>query len=42
MFRDWFVRKTLDVARLKETLAAPIGARARKDCEELLAAAEGR
>jgi MOSC domain-containing protein YiiM len=42
MFRDWFVRKSLDVARLKETLAAPIGARARKDCDELLAASERR
>lgn len=40
MFRDWFVRKTLDVARLKATLAAPIATRARKDWEELLAAAE--
>jgi MOSC domain-containing protein YiiM len=42
MFHDWFVRKTLDAARLKETLAAPIAVRARKDWEELLAAAEGR
>ncbi len=38
MYRDWFVRKTLDVAELKRTLAAPIGARARRDWEELLAA----
>ena len=36
MFRDWFVRKTLDEGRLRETLAAPIAARARKDWEDLL------
>jgi MOSC domain-containing protein YiiM len=42
MFRDWFVRKNLDVTRLKETLAAPIAGRARKDWEGLLAAAEAR
>jgi len=42
MFRDWFVRKTLDEPRLRETLQAPIAARARKDWEELLAAAEAR
>jgi MOSC domain-containing protein YiiM len=42
IFRDWFVRKTLDVARLKAALAAPIAARARKDWEDLLAAAERR
>jgi hypothetical protein len=42
MFRDWFARKALDAARLKETLAAPIAERARKDWEELLAAAERR
>jgi MOSC domain-containing protein YiiM len=41
MFRDWFVRKSLDVARLEETLAAPIAERARKDWEDLLAAAKG-
>jgi MOSC domain-containing protein YiiM len=41
MFHDWFVRKTLDVARLRETLAAPIAARARTDWEEVLAAVEG-
>jgi MOSC domain-containing protein YiiM len=42
MFRDWLARKALDAARLKETLAAPIAERARKDWEELLAAAERR
>ena len=42
MFRDWFVRKTLDGDRLRETLKAPIAARARKDWEELLALAEAR
>jgi len=42
MYRDWFARKTLDERRLRETLAAPIAARARKDWEELLAAVEGR
>jgi hypothetical protein len=38
MFRDWFARKTLDEFHLRETLAAPIAARSRRDWEELLAA----
>jgi MOSC domain-containing protein YiiM len=38
MYRDWYVRKKLSAADLKRTLAAPIGARARRDWEELLAA----
>ena len=42
MFRDWFVRKTLDEGRLRETLAAPIAARARKDWEDLLAMVAAR
>ena len=42
MYRDWFARKTLDERRLRETLAAPIAARARTDWEELLAAVEAR
>jgi MOSC domain-containing protein YiiM len=37
MYRSWFVRKTLSAADLKRTLAAPIGVRARRDFEELLA-----
>jgi hypothetical protein len=40
MYRDWFARKTLDRARLHETLAAPIAERARADWEKLLAAVE--
>jgi MOSC domain-containing protein YiiM len=38
MYRSWFVRKTLSTTELKRTLAAPIGVRARRDWEELLAA----
>jgi len=38
MYRQWFVRKKLDIVDLRRTLAAPIGARARCDWEELLAA----
>ena len=38
MYRDWFARKKLGAAQLRRTLAAPIGARARADCEALLAA----
>jgi len=38
MYRDWYVRKKLSAADVKRTLAAPIGARARRDWEELLAA----
>lgn len=38
MYRSWFVRKTLSAAELRRTLAAPIGIRARRDWEELLAA----
>jgi MOSC domain-containing protein YiiM len=43
MYRQWYMRKKLNAADLKRTLAAPIGARARRDWEELLAAkvAEG-
>ena len=40
MYRSWFVRKKLSAAELRKTLAAPIGARARRDWEELLAAAK--
>jgi MOSC domain-containing protein YiiM len=39
MFRDWFVRKRLSAADLQRTLAAPLGERARRDWEELLARA---
>ena len=42
MYRDWFARKMLDERRLRETLAAPIAARARTDWEELLAAVQAR
>lgn len=42
MFRDWFVRKKLTEKQFRETLAAPIAARARRDWEELLAAAAAR
>jgi MOSC domain-containing protein YiiM len=38
MYRSWFVRKKLTEAELRKTLAAPIGERARRDWEELLAA----
>ena len=42
MFRDWFVRKKLTEEQLRETLEAPIAARARRDWEDLLAAAAAR
>jgi MOSC domain-containing protein YiiM len=40
MYRSWFIRKKLSAAELRKTLAAPIGARARRDWEELLVAAK--
>jgi MOSC domain-containing protein YiiM len=40
MYRDWFVRKRLDAESLRRTLSAPLGARARRDWEALLAVKE--